>query len=413
MKKIILSFLFLGSVLNVFGQKTKIIELFDRYQNTEGITSIKIAKPMFSLLSQLDLQDAELETIQPMLGKIDGIRILILESSEGKAQSLSNLRQGLISSIQNLHYEELITVNSNDSKVRFLAADTKGDTLSDLLLSVSNGDNMVFMLLDGKISMEDVNNLATKSQSSLNSSLEQSETRSSNSSILTREVRRVEKFTGISASSGVKVSFTQSPEQKVTVSADGDKLQYVKTEVASGILRVFIESPNKKGISFKNLHVEVSAPNITDVNVAGGANFNGLNRVSGRNFDLKISSGARLSLDLDATDSVNLHASSGSNGALNVNTKSLDVKASSGVNVSLNGLATAAAYEVSSAATINAQDLKSEVVRVDVSSAGNLKINATKSVEGEVSSSGSVRYRSNPKPASQVTLKSAGSYKSF
>ena len=403
----------MGSVLNVFGQKTKIIELFDRYQNTEGITSIKIAKPMFSLLSQLDLQDAELETIQPMLGKIDGIRILIMEPSEGKSPSHANLRQGLISSIQNLNYEELITVNSNESKVRFLAADTKGDTLSDLLLSVTTGDNMVFLLLDGKISMEDVNNLATQSQSSLNSNREQNDTHITNSSILTREVRNVGKFNGITASSGVRVSFTQSPEQKVSVSADGDKLQYVKTEVVGGILKVFIESPNRKGISFKNLHVEVSAPSLTDLNVTGGANFNGLNRVSGKDFELKIASGARLSLDLDAINSVNLDAASGANGAIDLNTKQLDVKGSSGVNVSISGVASSAAYEVSSAAAINAQNLKSEDVRVDVSSGGNLKINASRSVEGEVSSGGSVRYRSNPKPTSHVKQNSGGSYKSF
>lgn len=60
MKKIsILIVLFLLST-NIFGQTEELNKLFDKYQDTEGVTSIKIAKPMFKLLNNLKIDDEEL-----------------------------------------------------------------------------------------------------------------------------------------------------------------------------------------------------------------------------------------------------------------------------------------------------------------------------------------------------------------
>ncbi len=45
------------STLNIFGQSDKLNQLFDQYQDTEGVTSIKIAKPMFRLLGNLNIEE--------------------------------------------------------------------------------------------------------------------------------------------------------------------------------------------------------------------------------------------------------------------------------------------------------------------------------------------------------------------
>ena len=49
------------SSLNIFGQSDKLNLLFDQYQDTEGVTSIKIAKPMFRLLGNLNIEDEDLK----------------------------------------------------------------------------------------------------------------------------------------------------------------------------------------------------------------------------------------------------------------------------------------------------------------------------------------------------------------
>jgi hypothetical protein len=57
MKKVFIIFaLAFSHFFNVYGQKDKLDQLFDKYQEVEGVTSIKIAKPMFGMLSNLDLE---------------------------------------------------------------------------------------------------------------------------------------------------------------------------------------------------------------------------------------------------------------------------------------------------------------------------------------------------------------------
>lgn len=174
MKKIFLLLAITFSWINLSAQKDKLNQLFDQYQDAKGVTSIKIAKPMFNMLSKLDIEDAELDKIKPLLSKINGIKILVVERPEIK-DSLSvdskklianfkNLSSEISTAVSKLNYEELMTVNSKDNKVRFLAIDTANGILDNLLLSVNSKESNVLLMLDGKISMDDVNALISEAQ---------------------------------------------------------------------------------------------------------------------------------------------------------------------------------------------------------------------------------------------------------
>ena len=175
MKKYILSLFMLAFIPTVmFAQTDKLNQLFDRYQEAEGVTSIKIAKPMFSMLNKLDIGDDELDQIKPLLSKINGLKILIVEkptiekkdSSEVKKLTLGydNLQKEIGKAVSNLKYDELMTVNSKGNKIKFLASDTTKDILDNLLLSINAEGNTVLMMLDGKISMDDVSKLISESE---------------------------------------------------------------------------------------------------------------------------------------------------------------------------------------------------------------------------------------------------------
>ena len=80
MKKFLLIFaLFFSHFFNVNAQKDKLDQLFEKYQESDGVTSIKIAKPMFKMLNNLNIGDSELDQIKPLLSKINGLKILIVE----------------------------------------------------------------------------------------------------------------------------------------------------------------------------------------------------------------------------------------------------------------------------------------------------------------------------------------------
>jgi urease beta subunit len=65
-------------------------------------------------------------------------------------------------------------------------------------------------------------------------------------------IRTVEAFHGVDISAGVIVDFTQGNDRKVEVIADADKMQYVKTKVENGILKVSIDRSSNKNLKFKN-----------------------------------------------------------------------------------------------------------------------------------------------------------------
>ena len=177
MTKYILSLVMLTFLsTGIFAQNDKLNQLFDRYEETEGVTSIKIAKPMFSMLGKLNIEDGEMEQIKPLLSKINGLKILVIEKPDFQntkgADSIkivnhfSALSGEISKAVSNLRYEELVTVNSKGNKIKFLASDASKDVLDNLLLSVISDENTVLMMLDGKISMDDINKLINEAEKS-------------------------------------------------------------------------------------------------------------------------------------------------------------------------------------------------------------------------------------------------------
>ena len=419
MKKLLLIFaLTFSYFFQINAQKDKLDQLFDKYQESEGVTSIKIAKPMFNMLNKLNINDSELDQIKPLLSKINGLRILIVEKpteannpgSQNKL-NLSNfqsLQSDINNSIKNMKYEELMTVNSKDNKIKFLSSDATNGILDNLLLNISSEGNTVLMMLDGKISMDDVNKLINETQI-YGMGGSEGNTTSASSGSAREEVRKVASFSGIQVSSGINVSFTQEAQQKVVV--DSDRPEFVKTEVVGDILKIYVDNNNNRNLKFKKLSVTVSAPELSKIAVNSGANFNTLNTVKSDYFQIAATSGANLKADLDTKGKVELSTTSGSNVRLNVNADELEMSATSGSSATLYGKIKETTFDVSSAATVNAQDLETQKSQINASSAANIKVNATENINVTGTSGASVRYRSNNNVKRNAALSGGASMK--
>ena len=383
----------------VSGQNDKINQLFDKYQEVEGVTSIKIAKPMFSLLSKLDIKDSELESIKPLLGKIQGLKIMIIENEEGASgvNSLkSKISNEISSSVNKLNLQELMSVNSKGSKIKFLSGQEKDGVLDDLLLNINSDGNTVLMMLDGKISMDDLNNLMNEVEVNTVNSSTNSRTETNSSSSGSKEVRNLENFTGVSAGSGVQVIFTQSPTQKVSVQTDNGNLQYIRTEVKNGILNVNIDKKGNNRIKINKAIVTLEAPKLQSLNVSSGANFTTTNTVTENDMRMNISSGGAMKGSFVVKGLAEIVSTSGSSSKINLTTDRLDIKSNSGASVSLDGSASKADFELSSAAAVDASGFKASEVDVSASSAATLKVHATKSLNSRATSGASILYSGNP-----------------
>ncbi|MCJ7933606.1 MAG: DUF4252 domain-containing protein [Chryseobacterium sp.] len=419
MKKLFIIFaLVFSHFFNVYGQKDKFDQLFEKYQEVEGVTSIKIAKPMFGMLSSLNIDDSQLDQIKPLLSKINGLKILVTENPE-KANTadgrrvqnnLSQLSRDISSYLKNLNYSEIMTVNNSGAKIKFLSSEAKNGILDDLLLSIDGGSGeSIFVMLDGKLSMDDVSKIVNSSETKKNPNVRRNNlTSDNNSSYLNGEARTVGDFSGIQVSTGVNVIFKQERPTSVKVIADSDKLQYIITKVENGTLKIYIDNKGVRNLRFKNLSVNVSSPKMDNIDVSSGSNFTVVNSIQEKNMRIDASSGANVTGDFKISGATDLSASSGANVRADITTGNIAIKSSSGSNISLRGDAESGKIDISSGAVCKADDLKFTYVETEATSGGNLTVNVSGKLKVRASSGGLVRYKGRPEIDSNISKSSGG-----
>ena len=171
MKKILVLTLALSLTLCSFAQNS-IQQVFDTYQQKEGVISINVAKPMFGLLHKLKI-NTDVQTIKnlmPMLRGINSLKLLAVENGlldevvpeiateNLSADQLKQLAAEINKAVTQVNYMELITVHAKGRKLKFMTAHSDGTVLDNLLLSItSEKEGNLLLFLDGKINMEDVN----------------------------------------------------------------------------------------------------------------------------------------------------------------------------------------------------------------------------------------------------------------
>jgi len=190
---------------------------------------------------------------------------------------------------------------------------------------------------------------------------------------VTEEVRQVAEFDQIHVSRGMNVYVTQGSPAKVVVIADNNLHELIETKVEGGILKVFI---NENIRWAKEKKVMVTVEKLSAVQTSSGSNVWSTNQIMSENLELKASSGANLTVD--------------------VNTKYLKADCSSGANLKLSGLAKEADLEASSGANLKGPDLKAENCKMRVSSGANVSSTVSGRLEAHASSGGNVVYYGEP-----------------
>lgn len=425
MKKLFIIFaLAFSHFFTVYGQKDKFDQLFDKYQEVEGVTSIKIAKPMFGMLGSLDIDDSQLDQIKPLLSKINGLKILITENPEkantadGKKvqTNLSQLSKDIASYLKNLNYSEIMSVNNSGAKIKFLSSEAKNGILDDVLLSIDGGGGeSIFVMLDGKLSVEDVSKIINSSETKKNprSNITSNITSDNTSSYLNGEARNVGEFSGIQVSTGVNVVFKQENPTSVKVIADSDKLQYVITKVENGVLKIYIDNKGTRSLRFKNLSVNVSSPRMDNITTSSGANLTVVNSIKENNMSIDASSGSNVTGDFIISKTTDVSVSSGSNIRAKINTGNIAIKSSSGSNTALSGKADSGTIDISSGAVCKAEDLQLSYLETEATSGGNLTISVSDKLKVRASSGGLVRYKGRPEIDSNISKTSGGSLKAI
>ena len=191
---------------------------------------------------------------------------------------------------------------------------------------------------------------------------------------VTEETRPVGEFDQIDVSRGMNVYITQGSPEKVVVIADNNLHELIETKVEGGVLKVFI---NENIRWAKEKKVMVTVAKLTEVHTSSGANVWSQNQIMSENLELKASSGANITMD--------------------VNAKCLKADCSSGANIRLSGLAKEADLGTSSGANLKGEGLKADSCKMKASSGGNVSATVNDRLEAKASSGGNVAYYGNPK----------------
>ncbi len=423
MKNIFFSILlFLGCFNIGSAQNEKLDKLFQQFENKNGITSISIKKPMFKILSNLELDDDYLKKIKPILKDVDGLKLVIVPKAtfpkELESENIENIKLNIEKtneineSLEELHFDKLMSINNDGVSMKFLAEAEKGDVLQNLVFNIDSDDENILFLLNGKMKMDDVNKIINSTEMQISVSNPSAKNNSkNNSSYLNGESRNVGEFSGVQVSAGIVVNYKQELNSLVKVIADADKLQYIVTKVEDGILKVSIDTKGQRNLKFKNVNVNVSSPKINEIKTSSGSIFNSVNNIHENQITVDVSSGSVVNANFNIQEKAFIDISSGAIINSQINTKDIFIKSASGAAANFTGNANSGIIDISSGAVCNAKDMKFNKLKAEVSSGGIITSHVTQELSAKASSGGIIRFKGNPQIHSNISKNSGGMLK--
>lgn len=180
-------------------------------------------------------------------------------------------------------------------------------------------------------------------------------------------------FNSISALGDVDVIIEQGGQRAITVEADDNIQQYIKTKVEGGELVIEAEA-NFDSASKKTITVVV--PAVKEIESSASARIKNKGTLKAEGLIIHSSSGSSIELSIDAEEAT--------------------YEASSGSSIKVNGKAGKAEAKTSSGAIVDAGKAISPKVKAEASSGGTTIVNAVDNLDANASSGGSVLYVNTP-----------------
>ena len=162
MKKLIVTLMlvtvaFIAQPLNA---QTTIDDLYKKYAGEEGFTSINISPEMFGLISGFDMEDSaeSAKEAKSIVEQLTGLKMLVYEPEEGQSNEafLSEIRA--LSKVKG--YSEMMSVDSEDEIVKFLAKKGSDGRISEMLMIVLDDKEAVVMSMTGSLDMKSISKIS-------------------------------------------------------------------------------------------------------------------------------------------------------------------------------------------------------------------------------------------------------------
>ncbi|GMT46254.1 MAG: hypothetical protein IEMM0006_2086 [bacterium] len=140
--------------------QTAIDHLYEKYAGKTGFTSINISPAMFQLLSGVNEKDSSVKTQRVMdaIKQLKGLKVLVYEPKD--STKVEAFYEVIKRAIPMDKYTELMSVDGQDGKVKFLAHQTKDGKIKELLMIVDGSHSTMIMSLTGLIDMKTISQIS-------------------------------------------------------------------------------------------------------------------------------------------------------------------------------------------------------------------------------------------------------------
>jgi hypothetical protein len=189
------------------------------------------------------------------------------------------------------------------------------------------------------------------------------------------EVRTVNGFHAIHVSGAIDLYLTQSAEEGVAVSAkDRDDVQYIKTEVENGVLKIFFNKGDKWWPKNRKLKAYVSVVSLDELKASGASDVHVQGTVSLENLNVQFSGASDLDGKLVVTNFLSLNLSGASDASIRGSARDLKI-------------------DVSGASDVKGYEFRASTCTISASGASNVRISVDKEMTVQASGASSVNYK--------------------
>ena len=156
MRKLILSLVLLSTTSTFFAQN-----VFDKFEDQDGITSVVVNKKMFTLLSKMEVKDKESQQYVNLIKKLDNLRVFVTQSDK-KADEMKSVSDKYIKSSL---LEELMKINDKGKSVKiYVKSGASESQIKELMMFIegSGNEETVLMSLLGDFDLNELSVLTDK-----------------------------------------------------------------------------------------------------------------------------------------------------------------------------------------------------------------------------------------------------------
>ena len=133
-----------------FAQSDIISTYFSEYEDREDVTTVMLSSKAFEMVSQIEIDEAEMKEYQDMASQIESLRIIVDENDQSGLQTAKAALKRLPS-----NFEELLSVKEKNNQFKLLVDEENGVVRE--LVGIAGGENtFAIMSLTGTMRMSEV-----------------------------------------------------------------------------------------------------------------------------------------------------------------------------------------------------------------------------------------------------------------